>query len=40
MLYENPEMEILRFETIDVICASDDDPTNGFNGSSSATGEW
>jgi len=40
MLYENPKLEILKFETIDVICASNDNPDKGFNGSSDADGNW
>lgn len=40
MLYENPRMEILKLEVIDVICASVGDPENpNFNGSD-ADGEW
>lgn len=40
MLYENPRMEILKLEVIDVICASVDDPENKYNGSSDADYEW
>lgn len=39
MLYQEPRMEILKFETADVICASvvtPDTPEDGSN----AGGEW
>lgn len=40
MLYENPRMEILKIEVVDVICASVGDPENpNFDGSDTGY-EW
>lgn len=40
MLYENPKLEILKIEEVDVICASKGDPQKPNFDGSDADYEW